>query len=319
MTKDAALDWLLHSEQPSIRFFALTELAGRPLSDPEVRSARREIPTAGWAATILAEQLPDGAWVDGKSLYTPKYLSTNWKLLVLADLGITKDDPRIAKACALWIDRLSADDGGFGISKKSAHLCVNGNTARALLRFGYLDHPRVVSALEWLVEHQSHLGGWSCWGSGRNLDSWEGLSAFAAYPRRRWNAGMQRAVERGAEFFLSRELMKQGDPYEPWSRFHYPVHYYYDLLVGLDLLTALGYGGDARMRAAIEVLKKRRRKDGRWNLDAAHPDVAGGMLEFFEKHPKDRPTPWLLETVGQPSLMITLRARRVLARLDGTA
>jgi len=127
---------------------------------------------------------------------------------------------------------------------------------------------------------------------------------------------MTNAVEKGAEFYLERELHKQGDHYEPWYRFHYPVHYYYDLLVGLDFMTALGYGSDKRLGHVIKVLKdKRRRADGRWVLDAVHPDVEGGMADFFKKHPKQAPTPFALENVEEPSKMITLKALTVLERL----
>src|SRR3989442_2880155 len=49
-----------------------------------------------------------------------------------------------------------------------------------------------------------------------------------------FRSGMKSAVELGAEYYLGKELHKQGGEYPPWYRFHYPVHYYYDLLVGLD-------------------------------------------------------------------------------------
>ena len=55
-------------------------------------------------------------------------------------------------------------------------------------------------------------------------------------------------------------------------RLHYPVHYYYDLLVGLDVLTSLRYGDDRPMRPALDRLENKRTRDGSWNLDALHPD-----------------------------------------------
>jgi hypothetical protein len=125
-------------------------------------------------------------------------------------------------------------------------------------------------------------------------------------------------VERGAEFYLERELHRQGERYEPWYRFHWPVHYYYDLLVGLDVLTALGYGDDPRLAFALELLRSKRRSDGRWNLDALHPDVGPKAQEWYAQHPKDLPTPLAFEKVGRPSKMITLRALTVLARVEGT-
>jgi len=141
------------------------------------------------------------------------------------------------------------------------------------------------------------------------------MSAFAVYPRQKWTEGMKRAVELGAEFYLQRELHKQGDAYPPWYRFHYPVHYYYDLLVGLDFMTGLGYADDPRMRHALAVLRERRGPDGRWNLDAIHPDLEGKMAEWYATHPKRTPTPFSLETPGAPSKMITLKAMQVLDRV----
>ncbi len=309
-----ALDWLLEENQPSIRYLTLTKLLGKPENDAEVDSAKQMITKQGWAADILSKQTPSGWWAEEESFYRPKYISTNWMLLILSDLGLSRADSRIAKACELWIERFAKKDGGFGAEGWSkSHPCIVGNTARALVRFGYVDHPRVRSAFEWLVKNQAKKGGWSCFGSGRNLDSWEAMSAFAAYPRQKWTKSMKRSVELGAEFYLERELHKQGTRYRPWYRFHYPIHYYYDLLVGLDFITALGYDDDRRLRYSISVLKKKRRRDGRWNLDAVHPDIEGSMALLYAK---GKPIPFALETPGQPSKMVTLTAMRVLTRLN---
>lgn len=126
---------------------------------------------------------------------------------------------------------------------------------------------------------------------------------------------MKHVVEKGVEFYLERELHRQGEHYEPWYRTHYPVHYYYDLLVGLEFMTGLGYGSDRRLGHAIEWLKKRRRPDGKWNLDAVHPDVEGGMGDWYKRHLEQMPTPFALERAGEPSKMVTLRAMRVLKGL----
>lgn len=316
MTK-STVDWLVEENQPSVRYLALKDLLGRPESDPEVSAAKKAIVHRGWAAEILARQSPGGWWVTEDSLYRPKYLSTNWMLLILSDLGMKKDDSRIRNACELWIKRFGKADGGFDSEgAKRGHLCITGNTARALVKFGYAEHPKVRRAFQWFVKNSAEKGGWSCILGGRNLDSWEPMSAFAVYPRQKWTKSMKIIVEKGAEFFLERELHRQGEHYEPWYRFHYPVHYYYDLLVGLDFITSLGYGDDKRLSHAIAVLKKKKRPDGRWNLDSVHPDVEGAVAEWYKKHPKSAPVPFSLERVGEPSKMITLKAMQVLKRLD---
>ena len=317
-----AITWLLEEDQPSIRYLTLSNLLGKSEKDLEVKSARNNITKIGWVKDILDEQLPSGCWFHEKSLFLPTFHATFWVLLILSDLGLTKDDPRIDRACQLWMKRNSAKDGGFSqTGKSSGHLCITGNTARALVKFGYVDHPRVKRAFEWIVKNQAELGGWSCWNfkppfRGRTLDSWEPLSAFAVYPRQKWTRSMKLACERGAEFFLERELHKQGARWEPWYRFHYPVHYYYDLLVGLDFMTALGYSGDRRLGYAISLLKEKRRQDGRWNNDANRPEESAGLAAFRKSHPHSMDlTPYVLEEPGRPSKMITLTALKVLARL----
>ena len=315
MARNDVVEWLLEPDQPSVRYRTLTELLHRPGSDPEVRAARAAVLRTGWAAEFLAERTPGGWWGDRSSFYTPKYLSTHWRMLVLADLGVGRETPTVARSCEVWMRGFPLKGGGVGgNSKGTGHHCVVGNMARALIRFGYEDDSRVRRSLEWLVETADPKGGWSCWGLGRNLDSWEGLGAFAAYPRARWTASMQDRVEKGAEFFLERELHRQGARYAPWYRFHYPVHYYYDLLVGLDLLTALGYGDDPRLRFALDLLRRKRRRDGRWNLDAQHPDAEGAIGRWIRAHP-NRAVPLQLEAVGRPSKILTLRGLLVLDRI----
>jgi len=310
------LDWLLEDEEPSIRYLALTQLLGRSEKDPEVRAAKKMIGKRGWAAQILAKQKPGGWWVREENFYRPKYLSTNWILLILSDLGMTKEDPRISRSAELWRDRFSKADGGFGSDGSSkSHLCIAGNTTRALIKFGYADDPKVRSGLDWLVRNQAENGGWSCFGSGGNLDSWEAMSAFAAYPKELWTKSIKNSVEKGAEFYLRKTMDQQGARYEPWYRFHYPVHYYYDLLVGLDFMTALGFGEDERLGKAVAVLEEKRRKDSTWDLDAVHPDVEGGMADWYSKHLSQAPTPFALEKPRRPSKMITLRAMTVVKRL----
>lgn len=320
MAPKKVLDWLLGEDQPAIRYRTLSELLGRSARDPEVREARERIPTVGWAADLLAEREPGGWWGNASNHYHPKYVSTYWKMLVLSDLGLTRDLPAIRESCELWTRTKPVQRREPGVHLPGfLHHCVVGMSARAFLRFGYHDDPRVREGLEWIAATAHPQGGWSCFGLGRTLDSWEGLAAIAAYPRSKRSAAMQYAADRGAEFYLERELHHQGDRYAPWYRFHYPVHYYYDLLVGLETLTALGHGDDPRLRYALDLLEKKRRPDGRWNLDAIHPDLGGPLArkrkERFRDHPKDRPTPFALEKVGAPSKMITLRALLVLDRI----
>ncbi|MGI0131345.1 MAG: hypothetical protein ACREEC_14545, partial [Thermoplasmata archaeon] len=111
-------------------------------------------------------------------------------------------------------------------------------------------------------------------------------------------------------FYLERGLLTESDgsTYGPWRRYHYPNHYYYDLLLGLDLLTGLGHGRDARLAPRLDELEGKRNPDGSWNLDAHHPDIDPSDAEQWT-----RPFyPFALEDPGRPSRWATLTALRVL-------
>jgi hypothetical protein len=57
------IPWLLEPENPSVRYWTLTDILDRPADDPEVRAARAAIPTHSPAAELLAAQKRDGYWI----------------------------------------------------------------------------------------------------------------------------------------------------------------------------------------------------------------------------------------------------------------
>jgi hypothetical protein len=311
-------DFLLKDTDPSLRVGVLRDLFDRPGDDPEIVKAREEIGKTGWAARILEDQFPRGHWGlfrdDGRDLYVPKYIATNWRLLVLSDLGMTAQDPRIVRASDLIFEFWGGkEDSVFG--SKESELCITGNTVRMMLRFGRGDDPRIPQAIDWLVQAQKSDGGWHCFPSETGtIDGWEALAAFAVIPPAQRSEGVRNAIERGAEFYLDRGLLRESDgsSYPPWHRLHYPTHYYYDLLVGLDTLTALGYGQDPRLRPALDELRAKQNLDGTWNIDTVHPD----LLPDDPYHPKAPMFPFLFEYPGAPSRWVTYLALRVLDRVE---
>jgi hypothetical protein len=271
----------------------------------------------------LARRDPEGWWVRDRGWLEPRFVGTHWNLLALSDLGATRATPEVDRSCEYWMAKSPLEGGGVGgFGKGKGHHCYTANMARGLIRFGYEDDPRVRKTLDWIVRTCHPEGGWACrYSTGgpspsRSLDAWEGLGAFAAYPRPKWSTPMRSCVERSAEYYLEHELHQQGDRYEPWYRFHWPVRYYYDLLVGLDCLTALGYGNDRRLGYALDLLRQKRRPDGRWNLDAVQTDPDPESARWYAEHPAKRPAPLTFEAPGRPSKMITLRALTVLSRID---
>ncbi len=281
-----------------------------------MRSAVKAIGRVGWAASLLDQQGSDGHWAtpgtSGQELYRPKYIATNWLAIVLADLGMTRTDPRIRRTADLLLARWSP--GGGDLSGRNGEICVTGNAVRTLIRFGYLDRPAVQRSIAWIVRTQKRDGGWHCFPSRTGtLDGWEGLAALAEIPPDARDPSVRRSIERGAEFYLRRHLMEEGAVrYPPWFRIHYPCHYYYDVLVGLRVLTRLGYGRDPRLAPALRWLRDRRRRDGTWALDAAHPDLDSKLAGYRYE---EIVYPMMLEPLHEPSQWATVEALSVLAHV----
>ncbi len=337
MKDQRIINWLLEEGQPSVRYYTLVDILGRKENDPEVREAYSSIPRKGWAKDILALQKPGGSWEPNEPknptpenvlrwpanfprwldfLYEPHYTATNWRALVLSDLGLTSKDRRIGKIADLFF-KYKLELGSM-INIYNDEVCIVGNAARMLTRFGYADDFRVRKLYTRLIEDQKDDGGWHCFRKDRGtLDSWEALAAYAALPRSKRTRKIEQSISRGAEFYLERKLCEEGrGKYLPWFRFHYPVHIYYDILVGLDLMTRLGYADDKRLQPALEILREKRQSDGAWLLDKVHPDFGPGAKGVPDPR---KVKPLVLEESGKPSKWITLTALRVLKRVENAS
>jgi hypothetical protein len=102
----------------------------------------------------------------------------------------------------------------------------------------------------------------------------EPLWAFSSLDRQKWPRGGKEAVERGVEFLLMHRLYKSdktGKVIRPeWTELHFPLFYFYDILHGLRVVTALGRGDDERTRDARELLLSKQLPGGNWPLEATY-------------------------------------------------
>jgi hypothetical protein len=87
------IDWLLAGD-PAIRWQALGSLVDAPAA--QVDAARSAVAREGWGARLLAHQDPEGTWARG--LYSPKWVSTTYTMLLLRELGLPADNPQARKA-----------------------------------------------------------------------------------------------------------------------------------------------------------------------------------------------------------------------------
>jgi hypothetical protein len=256
-----------------------------------------------------------------ESLFLPRYGAPYHRLIALADMGAPRDDGRINNVLETVLNVFAKPDGGFG--RKEGHLCTTGNIVRAATHFGRGDNPRVKGGVEWLLAHQLADGGWNCFPPSQRLedepnstlDSWEALAALGTIPVSQRLPNVRHALERGLEFFLEQRLGVNAG-YEPWRRIHFPRHYYYDFLLGLELVTSLGNPHDPRLKPALDLLLSKSSGDGRWALDISHPDVDPEGDPGYKPYAEMIRTAVRLEVEppGKPSRWATLAAMRVLQK-----
>jgi hypothetical protein len=124
------------------------------------------------------------------------------------------------------------------------------------------------------------------------------------WERRRAAGDADEAIRRGHEFLLNHEMYKShrtGDVInDAWLTFHFPPRWHYDVLRGLDHFQDAGADRDARAADAIELVRKRRRADGRWGKGSQYSGET-----YFTMEPGRVPGRWN-----------TLRALRVLKWWD---
>ncbi len=323
--KTEPIDWLLEPDNPSVRYFALTDLMDKPITAPEVIAAKRDIMQSGLVTAILSKQR-DSAYEDAmRKFYHAKYHGLVWQLIVLAELG-AETDGQIRAQCEYLLRNAQAADGGFamqtavttGGGRASEVIpCLCGNAVFCLIRLGFLDDPRLQRGIQWITANIQLLDGEdgvqgdprfnkeACWGKHTCfMGALKPLKALSAIPENQRSQEIRDAISHISEYFLlhhiykrSRDLSKVSKP--GWLKFGFPLMYQTDLLEILDILTSLGIH-DARMVDAIDVVRAKQGGDGRWQSENAANN--GKLLVPFPKEDQDK---W-----------ITLRAMRVLRRWE---
>ena len=146
-------DWLLEQANPDVRYLTLRDLLDYPSEDPDLKTARVQAHTTGQIATVVSKMADLGYWVQPGPGYGPKYRSTVWSIILLAQLGASADDDeRIARACAYLLDHTLLDGGKFSANGLPSGIidCLQGNLCAALLDLGWTD-PRLDRAFDWMA------------------------------------------------------------------------------------------------------------------------------------------------------------------------
>jgi hypothetical protein len=326
--------WLLEPEPPSARYLALRDLLKLPESDPELQAARKIAHTNGAIPFVLARMDPSGYFVAPGAGYLPKYRSTHWSIILLAQLGarITEDE-RIAQACNYFMDHAFGPNGQISTNGAPSGTvdCAQGNICWAMTELGCTD-PRLDKAYDWLARSVTGEGVapmeqreaplrfyagkcgpmFACGANNKLPCAWGAakvMMAFGNWPVERRSELIQRAIDSGVQFLLDPDPATGNyptgwneKPSGNWWKFGFPVFYVTDILQIAEAIVKLGYGNDPRLADTLAIIRSKQDSQGAWPLEY---DYSGKTwLDFGEKK---KPNKW-----------VTLRAMRVLLTLSGS-
>lgn len=302
----AAVDWLLSSDEPAIRRLARRDLLDDRRADEEPAMDGPKV------RALLTGQQEDGGF--GVHPYR-KWTGAHWRLVSLVELGIPADEPRARRAAETVLEWLSGTKHRSTITEIDGltRRCASqeGNALAVCSRLGLTADSRVELLAHSLVEWQWPDGGWNCdtAASGYRSSFHETLApcwGLWEYAAATGDPAARAASRRAAELFLEHRLFRSLETGEvirrEWLAFHYPPYWHYDILQALLVLSRMGLASDRRCQDALDILERRRLKDGRWRPGA-----------YWWKPPGSRGTVEVVDWGrSAPNEMITLNALRIL-------
>ncbi|MBX3141800.1 MAG: hypothetical protein KF875_13675 [Trueperaceae bacterium] len=304
-TESSTVNWLLRGD-PAIRWQTLRDLAGAPAE--QYAPERAEVATRGWGAELLARQHDDGQWRVARAEWP--LAPTLYTLQLLRHCGL---DPRSEQARRA-VARVQAGVrwefwGNAPFFDGEVEPCINGGVLAVGAYFGAASSKLV----DRLLSEQLADGGWNCEAENGSVRSSFHtticvLEGLLEYERSVQAApAVTEARLRAEEYLLERRLLRRASTGEVidtyWTRFPFPAYWRYDVLRALEHLRAAGRGRDPRLDEPLDIVRRRRRKDGRWSLGEPYSfDHHGIALDPGR---------------GKPSRWVTLRAARVLERFGG--
>ena len=299
------IDWLLEGD-PSIRYQIMRDLVNGHIQDINIERAR--ILKAGWGKRFIDLQDENGTW--SNALYSPKWISTFYTLLLLKRFGALCDS-NTEKSCRVLLDEgFYEKDGGINYWKtwKQGECCVTGMLLSMLCHFQIKDD-RIHRMVDYLISEQMPDNGWNCERfRGAKHSSFhttisvlEGLREYEKeYPKSQLFKSVQKKQEEGTEFLLKHHLYKSNTTWKrvdpKMIRLSFPPRWHFDIIRCLDYFQERNLKKDRRMTEAIDLLIEKQTPEGFWKLEIKYPAKV-----FFE-----------MEKVGSESRWNTLRALRIL-------
>ncbi len=303
---EAAVDWLLHSDEPAIRLMCRRDVLG----EDQAAADAGQVLSGPKVSALLSGQHADGGF--GVRFYR-KWTGAHWRLISLVELGIPAREPRAVAAAESVLEHFGPSRRRVTVIDGLPRRCasVDGNVLAVCSRLGMASDPRVRDLASAIISWQWPDGGWNC-----DLSATGYRSSFHETLATAWglhefsqatgDTAAREAADRAAELFLQHRLfrsMRTGEVINrQWLAPRYPPYWHYEILQALVVLSRMGKVCDPRATEALDETERGRLPDGRWQ--------PGG---WWWKPGAGSVTPEVVDWGCEgPNEMITLNALRVL-------
>jgi len=286
MSTDNLLRKLLHSDEPLVRFKAITTLYSGS-NNIILQQELRNLATRSPLVTALLFEC-DKSGVPPFKPYT-KWYGSHWILAVLADMCCPPGDQRLRPLQDQSLRWLFPDDPPRAlIVNGRVRRCasIDGNALYYSLKLG-LGAELNTRLEERLLDWQWPDGGWNCdrrpeASNSSFMESLIPMRALALYSRESGDETAAAATERAAEIFLKRRLFRSECSGNVISgnflQLHYPCYWHYDILFALKVLAEAGYTDDRRTSEALDILEARQLPGGGWPADRKYYRVSDAKV-----------------------------------------
>ena len=277
---NTVINWLLEESDPSIRYRTLVELLDEDPGSRIGQQARSRIADSKPVRDILDQMHPDGYWLQtnprtgvtvGDGVEYGAYATTQFCLAYLAELGLDRSQPIVAKAADRYLN-LQKPDGDFW----DHFSCLNGYNIRNFIMLGYRDDPRLRKTIELMLATHRKDGGYLCDMHEKRRKNRKScirgcgkmLMAYAMLPELWGHERCQALVD----YFLRRDcIFKHGRPDEyvnsDITRLVFPIVWRVSVLEILWALSRMGLGSSSATNAAWKILDKKKTAAGRYIMD----------------------------------------------------
>ena len=299
--RSAAIDRLLQSDEPSIRWMAMVRVGRENPDSSKVKDLQEEIRRSPRARALIAGR--DQRRVREEFVYA-NWRGAHWTLAMLAEIGYPAGDESLTSMRNQVLDHWLSDSFYLEFESKSAvpkrrgaegvpmiqgryRRCASqqGNALLSIERLGLADN-RSDRLAERLIHWQWPDGGWNCDRKpSAHISSFNEsllpMLGLAVYAKRAGDDSARKAALKASEIFLCRRLFKSktdGTVISPhWIRPKYPRYWHYDFLGGLVATAEMGLISDPRCADALDLLERKELPGGGWAAEGRFYKVSQSM------------------------------------------